>query len=572
MKRALRIIVPILLIIAVIGCIAWYLFVYDRDFTKDLLLQQARRLEENGNHKISAMLYEAAYQHSSKEPEVAIELAEQYAKDKNYTKAEYTLTKAISETGSAELYAKLSSLYVEQDKLLDAVTMLDSITDPQVKSALDSMRPAPPILSHESGYYSEYISVSITSNDGKIYLGIGDEYPSLSVAYDGAITLGAGETKISAVVVSDNGLVSSLTIGGYTIAGIIELVEFQDPSIEALVRKMFIIGSSTPIYTDDLWEIESLVIPQEATTCEDIALFPYLRYLEIPYSTTTNLSLLGNITTLEELTIVDSTIDPDELAAIGNLVSLKKLTLRNCGISSIAALAPLTELTHLDISCNTIRNITPLAGLTKLTELSLNSNAVINLAPLADLKKLSKLDIAQNSVDSLDALASITGLKEIYMSSNQVTSIEALAQHKGLLILDASNNVITEIAPLSVCTELTQLNLSGNALTEVQSLSALTKLIRLNISNNSIEELPAFSDNCSLVYLDASYNQISSLENLAVLSKLNELQVDYNKDLKSLKPLESCLLLVLVNAYGTSVTEVDFLTDNSIIVNYDPTI
>ena len=104
MKRALRIIVPLILVIAIISCTVWYLFVYDRDFTKDFLLQQARNFEESDNHRVSAWLYELAYQQSSKEPEVAIELAEQYVKVENYTKAEYTLTKAISETGSPILY------------------------------------------------------------------------------------------------------------------------------------------------------------------------------------------------------------------------------------------------------------------------------------------------------------------------------------------------------------------------------------------------------------------------------------------------------------------------------------
>ena len=46
--------------------------------------------------------------------------------------------------------------------------------------------------------------------------------------------------------------------------------------------------------------------------------------------------------------------------------------------------------------------------------------------------------------------------------------------------------------------------------------------------------------------------------------------MDFNEKLASLEPLDSCPRLVKVNAYGTKVSEVRFLTDKSIIVNYNP--
>ena len=61
MKKALRIIVPILLAIALIGCMIWYLFVYDREFTRDILLQQARNAEYKGKHELAEWFYNTAY-------------------------------------------------------------------------------------------------------------------------------------------------------------------------------------------------------------------------------------------------------------------------------------------------------------------------------------------------------------------------------------------------------------------------------------------------------------------------------------------------------------------------------
>ena len=91
MKKTLKIIVPILLVLAIIICSGWYLFIYDRDFTRDMLLTGARMLENEGNHSSAQWLYNLAYLHDNDNDAVAIELSQQYKENGNYTKAEYTL-------------------------------------------------------------------------------------------------------------------------------------------------------------------------------------------------------------------------------------------------------------------------------------------------------------------------------------------------------------------------------------------------------------------------------------------------------------------------------------------------
>ena len=144
MKKALRILVPILLLIAILGSIAWYLFDYDRSFTQEMLLRTARYFEENGKHPTAAWFYDLAYKQSGNDEDVAIELAERFKAIGNYTKAEYTLSNAIADGGTAELYIALCKTYVEQDKLLDAVDMLDKISNPQIKAELTPAAPPPP--------------------------------------------------------------------------------------------------------------------------------------------------------------------------------------------------------------------------------------------------------------------------------------------------------------------------------------------------------------------------------------------------------------------------------------------
>ena len=75
MKKLIRILVPILLAVLIIASLWWYLFVYDRDFTRDMLLEQARFHDLHGNSKISSWFYNMAYEHSGRDENVAIELA-----------------------------------------------------------------------------------------------------------------------------------------------------------------------------------------------------------------------------------------------------------------------------------------------------------------------------------------------------------------------------------------------------------------------------------------------------------------------------------------------------------------
>ena len=103
MKRFLRGLVPVLLSLAVIISIGWYLIEYDPGFTRDMLVSQARYLDDNGNHTMATWFYTLAYRQSGNDEEVALELAEQYRSMGNYTKAEYTLSNAIADGGSVDL-------------------------------------------------------------------------------------------------------------------------------------------------------------------------------------------------------------------------------------------------------------------------------------------------------------------------------------------------------------------------------------------------------------------------------------------------------------------------------------
>ena len=139
-------------------------------------------------------------------------------------------------------------------------------------------------------------------------------------------------------------------------------------------------------------------------------------------------------------------------------------------------------------------------------------------------------------------------LKELYLSKNQLTSISALDACKGLQILYLDNNQLTEIT----------------------AVSRLTLLTILDFSHNQVTELPAFDPECKLVAINGSHNLLEKLDALSGLSHLNNVFMDYNENIESVEPLAKCPVLIRVDVYGTKVTEVKMLTDQSIIVNYNP--
>lgn len=571
MKKAMRTLIPILLAALIIASIGWYLFVYDRGFTRDILLQQARFNDTNGNARLSSWFYDLAYNFSGKDQNVAIELANQYKADDNYTKAESTLSNAIKYGPTAELYMALSKTYVEQDKLLDAVSLISNISDEEIKAELEALRPAAPAANYEPGFYSQYIDVELTSTTGTLYCNVDGEVPSvLESPYSAPITLPAGETLIHAISVDENGLCSPMTVLGYTVGGVIEPAIFTDAGMEAAVRAALGDTSDKVLYTDKLWTLREFTVPAEVTNLEDLKLLPYLRTLTIQSHDLNTLDFLADMVKLETLDLSGSRFPSESLEVLGNLTTLQNLNLSDTGISTIAGLAEVSGLTTLNLSGNTIRNLTVLSNMTKLTDLNLQHNALTDLGALAPLTKLEKLDISFNSVTSLVPLGNCIKLTALNAENNQLTNLDGLDSLTLLSTLIINYNSISDLSVLSSCVALTHLSASNNALTDLTPLANLKDLDFLGFSYNEVTSLPQWVDGCALRAIDGSYNQIESIDTLSPLEQLTYVYMDYNK-LTSVNILADCYHLVQVNAFGNEISDVSALQERDIIVNFDPT-
>lgn len=578
MKRVIRILIPVILALTILLCMGWYLFVYDQEFTRDMLLQGARYFEYQGNHSVASWFYDLAYHQANDNDAVAIELAQQHKAAGNYTQAENTLSNAIADGGGVDLYIALCKTFVEQDKLLDAVRLLDAVcqenstVDPDLRQALQQLRPTAPAVNQEPGFYSQYIAVTVTCDSGTLYVRPDGQYPSVEDApYSEPVILAAGENNIYALTVADNGLVSPLSIFGYTVGGVIEQVQFADAAMEAQIRSLLGVNDDKVLFTNDLWTISEFTVPENAQNLQDLKHMIHLESLTIQRGPSEQLQHISSLAQLQTLTITDTAITAQELPVIGALPKLSSLTLQNCGLSTVAGLENAVSLMYLDLSKNTLRDISALGQLSALLELNLHSNALTSISALSGLQGLKALNVSNNALTTIAPAAKLSALTELDASHNSITDLTGLAQLTGLATLSVAHNVLTDVSALSNCTSLALLDISNNTITDIQSLSALNGLTKLDFSYNQVAQLPAFSKDCSLVTIDGSQNVLTDLEPLAGLKNLNNVYMDYNPELKSVTSLTSCHLLIQVNVYGTKVTDVKALTDMSVVVNFDPT-
>ena len=573
MKKILKRIIPLLLIVALIASVCWYIFVYDRDTVRDFLLAQARNCAQNGHFKAATWFYDISYDFAGEDENVAIDLAQIYKDSGNYTKAEYTLVSAIADGATAELYIALCRTYVEQDKLLDAVNMLDKVADPAIKAELDAMRPDAPQPDFAPGFYSQYISLSFTHEGGTLYVSSDGEYPSLEdTPWVTPVALEGGETKLYALTVGDNGLVSPLSILNYTIGGVIEKVEFNDAYIEELVAEKLMFGSYTTIYSNDLWAIKDLTVSETASDLSDLRHMLYLEDLTISGQEITDLSFLEGMTHLKRLDLGGCSISAD-LSVLGTLPALEELSLRGCSISSLAFLEGASALKALDLRSNAVGNLSALASVTTLQRLDLADNAISDLSPLSGLTELTYLNLSENVLTDMAPIGACTKLTELDVSDNKLTSIAAVQNLTALTSFRAEKNQLTDCASLSRCTELRTLDISHNQLTDITTLASLEKMAEFDFSYNQAAALPQLPKTAALVTIDGSYNLLTSLEPLDKLDTLNYVYMDYNPEISKIAFLADNPNMVQINVYGTKVStnQANQCVDRSIIVNYDPT-
>lgn len=570
MKKVLRTILIIVLVLAVLGTGFWYFFIHQSRLPASLYATYAGWVDHGGRHGSAARFYSKAMELEPSNIDYAIKAAEAYQAAGNYTKAEYTLVYSIGENPDAlPLYLELSSVYVAQDKLLDAERLISACANESIKEQLTELRPAAPVIQPEGGFSLEPTTFSLAYSGGNAYYSLTEEYPSMDkTAYSEPVTLDYGVTTVSAILVGENGLVSPLSTAEFTVCGEIEEVTFEDEAFDEMIRDLLGKGRHSTILSSELWTISEMEIPSEITNLSDLVYFVGLKSLTLQNSTA-DLSPLASLPSLTALDLTGTPLDSNDITAIGSAATLGELYLSGCGIASIDALAGLSQLTVLDLSDNQISDITALAGMPSLTELNLSGNQVSSITPLTAAAQLSVLNLSGNPIDSLGAISANTVLTELSASGCGISDLSPLENKTALTVLDISDNELEEIDTLQGCSSLTDLDLSGNRLSDLSPITGLPALTNLDASENQLEESPQFPEGAPLITLNLSFNSLTEVDGLTELHQLNYLCLNDNRltDISAVADLAS---LLQVDAYRNPLVGVASLEERSILVNYDP--
>lgn len=566
--KAWKIAIPVILVL-VIGALAFLYFYVGVDFSSDYYISAGDRAMENGRLNRAVTCYTKALRSIDDDPELVKKLSDAYVQQGNYTKAEYTLVSGINRMpDDVSLYVDLSRVYVAQDKLRDAAILLDGVVNDSARQQLEALRPTAPTISPESGVYDEFFTVSVSYPSGcTAYVSTDGDFPSTAhPSVTEEITTTYGTNTIYAVSVSADGLVSPLIYAEYEIANVVEDVTFTDPVIEDQVRTALDVEDYVQLTTEDLWAISLLYIPSDVMSLEDLHWFSKLPSIQF------------------------ETAAGFDFTALSNCPQLRKVVVANCGLTStqLEQICQVTGLTYLDISGNQIVNLDPVANLTGLTALIASGNSIFDISPLAGLNGITRLDLSDNSIESVSPLWSMTAMTDLNLSGNPLTGIDelsgmddiasmkltgcgindisSLAGKTKLTYLDVSDNYISSLDVLADSKDLSELYANNNAITSITFVSGLRNLSKLYASGNAITSVPNLSDHTLLNIIDLSSNLITDVSGITNMELLNYLYLDYNQ-ISDVSCLTSNYLLVRLDVFGNPVTETSMLTDMGVIVN-----
>src|SRR5690625_1984732 len=227
-------------------------------------------------------------------------------------------------------------------------------------------------------------------------------------------------------------------------------VTFEDPGLEQAIRDTIEKEEGT-IESKDVVNLQVLdAAGYEIKSLEGIDALENLRNLNLEDNFVESVSPLGDLTKLRILNLRNNEITSleeidfedilflhiqdlslrhnvkrdnegnatrlSDISLLGQMVSLRKLELRDNHIEDLAPISNLRNLRKLDIRENRFETIKPLETLTKLEELNLRDNHIESLEPLRYLSHLTYLNIhSVEGITSLDPISELVNLETLIM-------------------------------------------------------------------------------------------------------------------------------------------------------------
>jgi Leucine-rich repeat (LRR) protein len=302
------------------------------------------------------------------------------------------------------------------------------------------------------------------------------------------------------------------------------------PAMEGLERLAIYSGADATDFTDfqkfpNL--IELTVSGGKFNSYTGLSMFPKLERLGFYYTGLTDLGVLSEMTALKSLSLSRNE-DMPGIDTLERMTWLTELTVHDVEYTDLNVIGNLSSLERLTIAETEVKSLGFLSELGKLKFLRLTGNdAALTVPPLSDMAQLEEIIIDCNATEDVSYLNGLGGVTraELY----NISSLEPVMDFSSLKQLTLGFGwLLEDLSPLGTLAELESLRMGGRTYYQIHGAEAignLQKLKTLNLNGADNYFLIDFIANLTaLESLDMSNNTLfgnfSGIGNLVNLQEL----------------------------------------------------
>jgi hypothetical protein len=250
----------------------------------------------------------------------------------------------------------------------------------------------------------------------------------------------------------------------------------------------------------------------------------------------------------------------------------KKLNLLTDSVG-LGDIRNISAITDLDLGGNSfIQSLDPLGQLSSLKNLSLSGTKVTDLTAIRNLTELVSIDLSNTRIYDLSVLKYADKLERLNISHTSVIDISVLEKMPALNFLDASYTPITDFSPIARISELKHLDFRATSIQDLSPVQGLSQLRDLNISTTPVEDIAPLAGLTALEVLTIDSTRVSTVEPLKGLVNLKILNVNHTS-VSDLKPLQKLPKLETVYCDQTQVkreaADAFMVANPSVLVVFD---
>ena len=275
-------------------------------------------------------------------------------------------------------------------------------------------------------------------------------------------------------------------------------IDWQDPIIEAGIRKALGKNSSKAITTDDLAYITYLAIAGDEVFINNQSFWAYISEYDHTYSidagstmlpiTDIRVSLadLKYFRNLQDLNL--TAVAVDDLQPLQLCTSLNSLTLNATGDVDFNIFKGCASLNRVSVSCSTSVVLTGAGIDSNITELAFDGCANLSYDDLADFQSLVSLQLFDENLSDLVFLSKLQRLTFLNLSGWKVENITPIATLRNLQSLMLQNCQVKDITALETLTTLTSIMFNNVPVSDISALAQMKNLSSFDCSSTNITD------------------------------------------------------------------------------------